>query len=286
MTNDTPAAGRFVAAENAVYGRPDIPIGIPQKEKAKRSTDSYPTATLAQKNEDGSFEYPVPEGYKPEEPVALLRRLLASAEDDSIVIVQVGFSTNLAALLDSPGDSVSPMTGKELAARKVRLVSVMGGAFALESSAEPYRTHKEWNIIGDVPAAQKLAREWPSPIVYSGYEVGDRIKMSPVNLKRDYRSRKAKFLRDAFAHWAEKNAPKEGLNHRRPTWDLTSVFFVLRPEDGRGYYALSEPGAVDFSDDGVTLFTPTERGTRRAFIVDELARARVGEAFVNLCSEP
>ena len=215
-----------------------------------------------------------------------MRRLLASAPDASVVVVQVGFSTNLAALLDSPGDDCSPLTGKELAARKVRLLSVMGGAFALDPTAEEYRGHRESNVRFDVESARKLAREWPTPIVYCGYEVGSRIRTSPVNLKRDYRSRKARFLRDAFAHWASLNAPQEGLDHRRPTWDLESVLFVLRPEKGRGYFSLSEPGNVDFSDEGVTLFTPTESGTRRAFIVDELARARVGEAIANLCSEP
>lgn len=284
LTNANPNVAPFVAAENALYGRPEIPIGVP--ERAGRNTDNYPSATLAKKDADGQALYPVPEGGKTEDAVALLRRLLAQADDNSVVMIQVGFSTNLAALLDSPPDDVSPLSGKELAAKKVRLTSVMGGAFALDPTAEKYRDHIEWNIKNDVPAAQKLAEEWPSQIVFSGYEVGDRIKTSPVNLKKDYKSKKARFLRDAFENWASKAAPKEGLNHRRPTWDLTSVLFVMRPEEGRGYYTTSEFGRVVFDDSGKTYFTPDPEGKRRAFIVDEEARVRVAEAFVNLCSQP
>ena len=107
---------------------------------------------------------------------------------------------------------------------------------------------------------------------------------NPVNLKNDYSGR-SKILYDSFGYWTAKNT-KEGFDHRRPTWDLTAVLFVMRPEEGRGYYALSEPGDVDFDDDGVTLFTPNPKGTRRCFLVDETQRVRVGEAFVNLFSEP
>ena len=284
LTNKRPDAARYVAAENALYGRPEIPVGQPQE--AARDTDNYPSAVLALKNADGTARYPVPDKFEVQEPIALLRRTLASAQDRSVVFIQIGFSTNLAALLDSPGDAVSPLTGAELVAKKARILSVMGGAFAIDPDAEKYRKHCEWNILNDVPSAKKLAAQWPTPIVFSGYEIGDRIRMSPVNLKRDYRSPRAKFLRDSYERWASKAAPKEGLNHRRPTWDLTSVLFVLRPEEGRGYFTLSEPGDVDFDANGATLFTPREDGTRRAFLVDGDARIRVGEAFVNLCSEP
>ena len=42
---------------------------------------------------------------------AVLRKTLAAQPDHSVVIAQVGFSTNLARLLDSPPDEYSPLTG-------------------------------------------------------------------------------------------------------------------------------------------------------------------------------
>ena len=280
-TNSNPAAAKFVAALNAQYGRPNVPVGISE---GCRTHDSYPTNTIEQKKDDGSLAYPVPKGFAAQDAVKLLRKILANAKDREVVIVQVGSCANLAALLDAPGDEISPATGRELAAQKVRLVSVMGGAFALDPDAAAYEKHAEWNIVSAVPAAQKFAKEWPTEIVFSGYEVGDRIRMSPVNLKNDYVGR-SRILHDAFGYWTAKNT-KEGFDHRRPTWDLTSVLFVLRPEADRGYFTLSPPGDVAFDDEGRTIFTPDPNGTRRCFLQTEIERARTAEAFVNLCSQP
>ncbi|MBR5627387.1 MAG: nucleoside hydrolase [Thermoguttaceae bacterium] len=283
LTNTTLESAQFVAAVNAVNNRPEIPVGITLP---TAKDDSYSSATLSQTLADGSPEYPVPEGFLPENPVRLLRRLLCDAKDHEVVIVQVGMSTNLAALLDSPADDLSPMTGYELAEKKVRLVSIMGGSFVFGDTEPSYRDISEWNIKCDIPAAQKLARMWPGRIVYSGYETGNRILMSPVNLINDYNTTPAaKILHDAFGHWTAKNT-QEGFRHQRPTWDLTSVFFVVRPEDGRGYYTLSEPGTVDFTDEGLSSFQPDPNGRHQVFLTTPETRIRVQEAFVNLCSTP
>ena len=279
-TNRSPEAPRFVAAINSQFGRPEIPVGIGSV--GGRVDDNYLSAITKQ-----TQKFPVPDGFQALDAIQLLRQNLAAAQDKSVVVVQVGFSSNLAALLDSPADAISDLTGDELVAKKVRLLSVMGGGFSLDKSVDSryYGEICEWNIANDVPAAQKIAREWPSPIVFSGAEVGDRIRMSPVSLKNDYQGR-GEILRDAYLAWARTCAPGEGLDHARPTWDLTSVFFVLRPEEGREYFALSDPGRVDFDEKGKTLFTPDAQGTRRVFLIDQGAAIRVREAFVNLCSEP
>lgn len=279
-TNRSPEAPRFVAAVNNQFGRPEIPVGIGSV--GGRVDDNYLSAITKQ-----TQKFPVPEGFQALDAIQLLRQKLAAAQDKSVVVVQVGFSSNLAALLDSPADAISDLTGDELVAKKVRLLSVMGGGFSLDKSVDSryYGEICEWNIANDVPAAQKIAREWPSPIVFSGAEVGDRIRMSPVSLKNDYKGR-GEILRDAYLAWARSCAPDEGLDHARPTWDLTSVFFVLRPEEGREYFDLSAPGRVDFDDKGKTFFIPDARGTRRVFLIDQGAAIRVREAFVNLCAEP
>ena len=280
-TNQNASTPGYVAAFNAWYGRPAIPVGAGKG----RNTDRYLSAITSQRLADGTPEYPIPAGFEAGEAVRTLRGLLASAEDRSVVVVQVGWCSNLATLLDSPADDLSPMTGRELAERKVRLLSVMGGAFVVDETAANYSGHKEFNIVNNVPAAQKLAREWPTEMVFSGYELGDRLRMQPVSLKNDL-TRRAKILHDSFGHWASQAAPKEGFDHRRPTWDLTSVLFVLRPEEGRDYFSLSEFGNVDFTDAGVTVFTPNPSGKSRCFLQTEAQRVRAGEAIVDLCSEP
>ena len=70
----------------------------------------------------------IPDGYK------LLRQLLAKEEDKSVVVVAVGFSTNLARMMESKGDEFSPLGGKELFAQKVEKVFIIAGNFAEASS--------------------------------------------------------------------------------------------------------------------------------------------------------
>ena len=69
-----------------------------------------------------------------------------------MVCVQVGFSTNLATLLASPADSISSLTGLELVRRRVRMLSVMAGAF-VPIEGKPFR---EFNILGDIRSVQEL----------------------------------------------------------------------------------------------------------------------------------
>jgi len=62
--------------------------------------------------------------------VHVYRVALAAAQDRSVAIAAIGFATNLDALLKSQPDEVSSLTGKQLVARKVRLVAWQGGWYA------------------------------------------------------------------------------------------------------------------------------------------------------------
>ena len=54
-----------------------------------------------------------------EEPLPVLRRTLAAANNHSVSYVSVGFLNNLAELLASPPDTISPLTGQQLVEQKV-----------------------------------------------------------------------------------------------------------------------------------------------------------------------
>ena len=55
--------------------------------------------------------------------------MLSRQPDRSVVMVQVGYFSNFAALLDTPGDASSPLGGRDLVQQKVKLLSVMAGGF-------------------------------------------------------------------------------------------------------------------------------------------------------------
>lgn len=268
ITKDNPYSAPFVDLINAFYGRGDIPIGVVRDGKTPK--DGYARPVVEMKRPDGRLLYAHDlEAERAEDAVALLRTLLASAPDRSVAIVQVGFSTNLARLLDSRPDAASPLAGRELVDRKVRLLSLMGGAFP--------PTLAEYNIRVDLEAARKLFAEWPGEIVVSGFEIGETILYPAVSIENDFRSVEHHPIVDAYR--AYKKMPYD-----RPTWDLTSVLYAVRP--ARGYFSLSPRGDIRVDAQGLTRFSPSENGKHRFLIVDEMQRARTLEALVGLASEP
>jgi len=273
ITKDSPLAAPFTDALNTFYGRGEIPIGVVRDGK---TPEQGKYLGLVETRDEGRLRYPhdLARGDDAPDAVALLRATLAARPDGSVTIAQVGFSTNLARLLDSPADAAAPLTGRDLVARKVKLLSVMGGAFTpIDGNAR----FGEYNIVTDLAAARKLAAEWPTPIVWSGFEIGIAMVYPAVSIEQDYRWVPHHPLPEAYRLY-------EPPPHNRPTWDLTSVLAVVRPD--RGYFTLSPPGRVVVEEDGSTRFTAMADGPHRHLIADREQAVRVVEAFVDLCSEP
>ena len=269
-------AAKYCKAFNIQYGHPDVPIGL-IKNGSRPDDGRYANGVIEMKNEDGSAKFPFPADWEPEDSIVLLRKLLAAAEDNSIVIAQVGMSTNLARLMDTPGDDISPLTGMELAKKKVRLVCAMAGAFAFNT--KEYENHREWNVILDIPSAAKVFQEWPGEIVVSGYEVGIDILFPGDAFNADLRT-KDSILRESY------RIHRGGVDGKtRPTWDLTCILFSGRPESWRNYFTLSPRGKITVMNDGRFRFTETPDGARRAFICSPEQKSIIREAFINLCTE-
>ncbi len=272
VTKDHPLAGPFVDLVNTFYGRPQIPIGVVHHGP---TPDVGRYNILATQQDDGVPRYPhrLASGTDAPEATGLLRSVLAAESDKSVVIIQVGFSTNLARLLASPGDQHSPLSGRELVKQKVRLLSAMAGAMQ-PIDGKPFR---EYNITEDISSAQQLFAAWPTPIVFSGYEVGKAIEYPAESIEQDFGYVKHHPLADAYRLY-------EPPPHYRPCWDLTSVLYAVEPN--RGYFNISPPGRVTVEADGLTNFAPKSRGLHRYLIVDPDQITRLREAFVELSSQP
>jgi hypothetical protein len=72
--------------------------------------------------------------------------------------------------------------------------------------------------------------------------------------------------------------------HERPTWDLTSVLWAVRPN--RGYFGLSEPGTVTYDEKGLTVWTLNPEGSHRYLSVDDAQIEQVKHVLATLSSEP
>ncbi|KAI1137151.1 nucleoside hydrolase [Hypoxylon sp. FL0543] len=102
-------------------------------------------------------------------PVEMYRSVLSSATNKSITLISLGFLTNLAALLNSPPDDITPLAGPGLVSAKVKKLVIMGGR---------YPSGWEFNFAGaDRASAQQVVNNWPRqvPVTYSGYELGKSI---------------------------------------------------------------------------------------------------------------
>jgi inosine-uridine nucleoside N-ribohydrolase len=273
ITKPDDLAGPFVDAVNTFYGRPGIPIGYTQ---AGLTNEPSKFLSLANAKDNGNFRYPHTLIRSADAPAAtlLLRKILAGQPDGSVVLVQVGFFSNFAALLASPPDDFSPLPGPELVKQKVRFLSIMAGAFQTIGNNNHYL---EYNVICDIPAAQKLARDWPSPIVWSGFEIGIAAPYPASSIERDFHYVHHHPAAEAYYLY---NPPP----HNRPTWDPTSALYAVASE--RGYFNLSAPGSVTVETDGFTRFIPNPGGRDRFLILNPDQIPRLKEALVQLASQP
>ena len=262
------APGEFVDILNTWYGHPDIPIGIIH-EGADCETDAinYAQAVVQLKDKEGkpAFKRTLKDHTNLSEAHILYRKLLSKAADKSVVIASVGFSTNLSRLLETPADEYSKLTGKELVAKKVRLLVTMAGNFADQ-------TQHEYNVVKDIPAAKRIFEEWPSPVVTSPFEVGIQVTYPATSIENDFGWAGLHPMVEAYKAYHK-------MPYDRPTWDPTAVLFAV---EGEKWFTVSEPGFIKVTDEGSTVFTPDEKGTRRYLTVSPEQAEAIRTHFVEV----
>ncbi len=271
LSKDNDLAGPFVDLINTFYGRGNIPIGVVHNGKTPEPSRYLTETVQATANGQPRYPHDLKTGRDAPEAVGLLRKILAAQPDGSVSLAVVGFSTNAARLLDSPADEYSQLTGKELVAKKVRLLSMMAGMFSEKGRV------KEYNVFIDSPAAAKVFADWPTLIVASGFEIGLAIKFPAFNIERDFNYVKHHPLKQAYELYQK-------MPYDRETWDLTSVLYAVRPD--HGYFGLSAPGTIQVDSADVTQFEPSASGRHRFLTVDAEQIARVREALIQLASQP
>jgi inosine-uridine nucleoside N-ribohydrolase len=257
VTKDNPYAARFVDVVDTFYGRGSIPIGVVKDGKTPEDSAMI-RIPCERRKVDGSLIYARRGAVS--DAVAVLRSALQSQPDGSVTIAQVGFSTNLARLLE---------VDAALVKSKVRLLVAMAGAFP---SGNP-----EYNVKTDIPAARKVFAEWPSPIVFSGFEIGQAMLFPAASIEHDFAWTDNHPVVDAYGAY-------KPMPYDRPTWDLTAVLYGVRPD--RQYFSPSEPGTVTVDDRGQTHFTASAEGRHRYLVLAPDQRARTLETMIMLATEP
>lgn len=154
-----PSAVGCLHGLNNYFGRPDITVGQLQGEGVVDESrySEVIAKSFAPRDADKPGEI---------DALALYRRVLAGQADNSVVVITTGYLTNLRNLLLSPPDGNSLLGGADLVARKVKRLVTMGGQ---------YPKGREWNFYRDAAAAATVVAEWPTEILFVGYEAGTPV---------------------------------------------------------------------------------------------------------------
>lgn len=146
---------------NTYFGRPELAIGAPKTDGVSLGSSQHWADSIVAK-----YPHLIKSTDDAPDAVNIYRRILNSQPDNSVTIVTVGFLTNLANLLKSQADNVSPLNGKDLIIKKVKLLVSMAGKFP---------EGKEFNIYMDSTSSRYVYENWPGRIIFTGFEIGSEI---------------------------------------------------------------------------------------------------------------
>lgn len=227
---------------NTYYGFGFLPLGL-ERDGVKNPRVFNDYRKLAEvKTSDGQLMFKttikdyssIPDG------CTVYRRLLAAQPDHSVSICSIGFCTNLAHLIKTEGDEVSPLSGLQLIRKKVKCLYIMGGVFT--SSDEP-----DYNFVMSGQSVRDLFALWPIDVevVFSPMEVGNAIEY----LKEDVL---------ADLSWADSHPIKYvyeniyNVNGGQKMWDPLTL---IQAVEGDEEFILSERGVVTLSSEAATILS-------------------------------
>lgn len=265
VSSKYPKSAAVVDVINTYYGRPDIPVGAP-----KNGTGAYRPNSTFLDQVASEFKHQINSNDDAPDACQLYRKILASQPDHSVVILTVGYMSNIEILLKSGPDEFSALSGAELVKRKVKHWVCMGGNFPVDPAKDNV------NFTRDAQAAVYSIHNFPGDITFAGREIGhtifigDRLKSTPATnpVRRAYELHRTAAGKD---HW----------NHH--TADPCAVMVAIRGL--ADYWTLEKDGYIDLKEDCSFEWTKKE-GVRQAYIIQKMDRQKLGKIMEELVVMP
>lgn len=258
-SNQHPLIAPVLDVMNTYFRRPDLPIGVVRGRAVNLPAWQKWDSLLVAR-----YPHDLKTNAQAEEATALYRRLLASQPDGSVTIVTVGFLTNMANLLESGPDRYSPLDGTALVKKKVRQLVSMAAHFGKEMGK-----FREFNVEKDVLASIYTFDNWPTPILFSGFEIGSRIFTGLPLVNGNYQNSPG---RDVYARSIPMD--KNDMNGRM-SWDQTAVLVAIKGHEP--YYSVVE-GRIVTNADGSNTWNRAGKG--HFYLVEKMPVADV-QAVIN-----
>jgi inosine-uridine nucleoside N-ribohydrolase len=245
-SNQHKLVGPSLEVLNIYFGRPDIPMGAPKGNGVNLGAFQHWPDTLVSK-------YPHTVQSTSELPDAVMeyRKILTDQPDTSVTIVTVGFLTNLADLLKSQPDSISELTGPELVSKKVKKLVSMAGKFP---------EGNEFNVHMDSTASQYVFENWPTKIIFTGFEIGWEIRTGLRLMEMEEVDNPVKEVFRLCIPLAEED--KNG----RMSWDETAALIAVYGTKG---FFTTVSGTIIVNPDGSNGWVNQADG-RHAYVIQKM----------------
>ncbi len=240
---------------NSYFRRPGIPIGVVKGTAFDRK--SRYAETIAKE-----FPRRLQSADDAPDAAALYRKVLATQADGSVVMISVGQLTNFRNLLKTGPDRHSDLDGTELVKRKVKAWVCMGGKIP---------EGREANLVHDGPAAAYAIEHWPTPIVFSGWEIGQEI-MTGAGMRKAPAGTPVRRGYELF----------NGLTDRQ-SWDQTAVLYAVRCLCGEqnDYWDVVRKGYLHVNQDGSNIWKESP-DKDHAYLVRKMAPERIAKLLETL----
>lgn len=219
-----PYSASAIDAINTYYGRPDIPIGIIKHRNGVKLKSKYTEGLATTFPNDFNVD-------EAKDAIRLYRDVLENQADHSVIIVTVGYLTNIKDLLQLPAEA-GHLSGVELIKRKVRKWVCMGGNFIGYPAKDDLALGNE-NFVRDPLSSYYSISNWPGKLVFagrevcsvpSGLEIGEDLNKTSVDNP----------VRRAYELWFG------GVAKNRHVADLVTVLYAVRGL--RDYWLIEDKG--------------------------------------------
>jgi inosine-uridine nucleoside N-ribohydrolase len=243
---------------NTYFKKPSIPIGVPKGNAITKKDFQHWTDTLI-----ANYQHAIKSNEEVVDAVTLYRKILSQQPDNSVTIITVGFLTNISNLLQSKADKYSSLTGNNLVKKKVKELVCMAGKFP---------SGREFNIEEDAKASRYVYQNFPKPVLFSGFEIGQKIHAGIPLINNDAIQNSP--VKDVF-RISIPMAKEDSAG--RMSWDETAV--LVGVAGYRPYYKI-HPGKIIINEDGSNAWS--DEGSKHAYLIEDKPVAEVQDLINTL----
>ena len=176
----------------------------------------------------------------------LYRKILSRSEDNSVVILSIGFANNLARLMESQSDEYSYLEGVELVRQKVKGIYLQAGHYGEAMEAD-------YNFLSDPEHTLTFMKKCPAPMYFSPQEAGDNFNYTAKDILADLEA--AGMADSPLYHCYSHHDCDTGQR----MWDMMPLLGWLHPE----YFGTYGPFDISVTEEMYLVHIPPTATSNR-----------------------